>query len=158
MDIVSILIAVMATGILAALYAYVGFPAIAALLGAVCPRAIAVVERRQERRDVTVIISAYNEEKSLAAKIRNVFDTEYPPERLDVVVVSDASTDRTDDIARSFEDEGVRLLVQPMRYGKSVGLNHAMAMARGDIVVFTDANASFSREAIPTLVRYFTDP
>lgn len=157
MDIVSILIAVIATGILATLYAYIGFPAIAALLGAVCPRACALIERRRERRDVTVIISAYNEEQSLAAKIRNVFDSEYPRERLDVLVVSDASTDCTNDIARSFEDDGVRLLVQPTRYGKSVGLNRAMDMARGDIVVFTDANASFSRETIPKLVRYFTD-
>lgn len=158
MDIVSILLAVIATGIVATLYAYVGFPAVAALLGAVCPRARAVIERRRERRDVTVIISAYNEEKGLAAKIRNVFDTDYPRDRLDVLVVSDASTDGTNDIARSFEDEGVRLLVQPARHGKSIGLNHAMAVARGDIVVFTDANASFTRETIPKLVRYFTDP
>jgi cellulose synthase/poly-beta-1,6-N-acetylglucosamine synthase-like glycosyltransferase len=157
MSVEGTLIAIAAAGVVAALYAYLGFPMIAALLGAVCPRAHAVIDRRRARRDVTVIISAYNEEQSIEAKIRNVLATEYPRDRLDVLVVSDASTDRTNDIVRSFAAEGVRLLAEPTRHGKSIGLNHAMALARGDVVVFTDANASFSPETIPRLVRYFAD-
>jgi cellulose synthase/poly-beta-1,6-N-acetylglucosamine synthase-like glycosyltransferase len=153
-----ILISIITTGIVATLYAYIGFPAIAALLGAVSPRCRAIIDRRSERRNVTVIVSAYNEERSLEAKLRNVLATDYPRARLQVLVVSDASTDRTDDIARSFAPEGVRLIVHPTRRGKSLGLNDALAAARGDIVVFTDANAAFTPETIPMLVRYFADP
>jgi cellulose synthase/poly-beta-1,6-N-acetylglucosamine synthase-like glycosyltransferase len=153
-----VLIGVAVVGVVAALYAYVGFPAIAALLGVASPRHRAVVDRRGDARKVTVIISAYNEERSLEAKIRNVLATEYPRERLQVLVVSDASTDRTNEIARSFEDEGVRLIVQPTRRGKSLGLNDAVERARGEVVVFTDANASFTPQTIPTLLRYFADP
>jgi len=153
-----ILIGVIMTGIVATFYAYLGFPAIAALLGAVSPRHRAIVDRRLGRRKVTVIISAYNEERSLETKIRNVLATDHPRDRLQILVVSDASTDRTNDIARSFESQGVRLIVQPIRRGKSLGLNDAMERARGDIVVFTDANASFTAQTIPRLLRYFTDP
>jgi cellulose synthase/poly-beta-1,6-N-acetylglucosamine synthase-like glycosyltransferase len=74
------------------------------------------------------------------------------------VVVSDASSDRTNDIARSFEPDGVRLIVQETRRGKTAGLNRAMGAVRGDIVVFTDANASFPAEAIRSLVAYFENP
>jgi cellulose synthase/poly-beta-1,6-N-acetylglucosamine synthase-like glycosyltransferase len=105
-----------------------------------------------------VIVSAYNEERSLDAKLRNVLATDYPRDLLQVLVVSDASTDRTNDIARSFEHDGVTLIVQPTRRGKSLGLNDAIDRARGDIVVFTDANASFTPQTIPTLLRYFADP
>jgi cellulose synthase/poly-beta-1,6-N-acetylglucosamine synthase-like glycosyltransferase len=153
-----ILIGVAVAGVLVALYAYVGFPAIAALLGAASPRHRALVDRRGERRKVTVIVSAYNEERSLDAKLRNVLATDYPRDLLQVLVVSDASTDRTNDIARSFEHDGVTLIVQPTRRGKSLGLNDAIDRARGDIVVFTDANASFTPQTIPTLLRYFADP
>src|SRR4030095_12067271 len=117
----------------------------------------AIVDRRSEPRKVTVVISAYNEERSLEAKIRNVLATDHPRERLQVLVVSDGSTDRTDDIARSYESRGVRLLAQPTRRGKSLGLNDAVGRARGDIIVFTDANATFTPETIPTLLRYFAD-
>lgn len=153
-----VLIGVAVAGFVAALYAYVGFPAIAALLGVASPRHRALVDRRGDARKVTVIISAYNEERSLEAKIRNVLATDYPRDRLQVLVVSDASTDRTNDIARSFEHQGVRLIVQPTRRGKSLGLNDAVECARGDVVVFTDANASFTPQTIPTLLRYFADP
>jgi len=152
------LLTVVVLGIATALYAYLGFPMIAALLGAVCPRARALVDRRRSRRPVTVIISAFNEEATIAQKIRNVLESDYPREHLDVLVVSDASTDRTNDIVRSLESESVRLLAQPERHGKSIGLNHAIADARGDLVVFTDANATFAPETIPKLVRHFVDP
>ena len=158
MTLPAVLITIVALGVAAALYAYLGFPLVAAFLGAVCPRARAVVDRRQLRRPVTVIISAFNEEETIAEKLRNVLESDYPREQLDVLVVSDASTDRTNEIVRSFESDRVRLLAQQERHGKSIGLNHAMALARGDLVVFTDANATFAPETIPRLVRYFVDP
>ncbi|HKE82978.1 MAG TPA: glycosyltransferase, partial [Vicinamibacterales bacterium] len=126
MSLESTLLVLVAVGMSAAVYAYVGFPMLAALLGGVCTRRRAIIDRRNERRKVTVVISAYNEERSLDTKIRNVLETDYPHDRLQVLVVSDASTDRTDEIARSFHDGGVRLIVQPTRRGKSLGLNDAV--------------------------------
>jgi cellulose synthase/poly-beta-1,6-N-acetylglucosamine synthase-like glycosyltransferase len=107
---------------------------------------------------VSVIIPAYNEERHVGARITNVLAADYPRDLLEVVVVSDASTDRTNEIASRFESEGVRLIVQETRRGKTAGLNRAMAMVKGDIVVFTDANASFPAEAIGELVRHFGNP
>ena len=158
MGVDGILIAIIALGVATVLYAYLGFPAIAALLGTGGVTRRRLVDRRTDPRCVTVIISAYNDAHSLAAKILNVLKTEYPRDRLDVLIVSDASTDRTNEIARSFAQEGVRLIVQPTRRGKSLGLNDAVERARGDIVVFTDASALFTPLTIPALVRYFAYP
>jgi len=106
---------------------------------------------------VTVIVPAYNEERNLEARIRNLLASDYPRELVDLIVVSDASTDATNEIARSFEPEGVRLIVQERRSGKTAGLNRAVQIARGDIVVFTDANASYPSGTLRTLVNYFHD-
>jgi cellulose synthase/poly-beta-1,6-N-acetylglucosamine synthase-like glycosyltransferase len=106
---------------------------------------------------VSVIVPAYNEERNIGARIANVLASDYPRDLLDVIVVSDASTDRTNEIARGFEPDGVRLIVQERRRGKTAGLNRAVGIARGDIVVFTDANAVYAPETIRTLVSYFDD-
>jgi len=145
-------------GLAVAVYAYLVFPAAVWALARV---------RIKSRADnavggvpaagVTVIIPAYNEELHLAARIRNVLDSDYPRHLLDVVVVSDASTDRTNEIATTFAPEGVRLVVQERRQGKTAGLNRVLGIARGDVVVFTDANTVFPPEAIRRLVSYFVD-
>ena len=142
----------------AALYAYVGFPAIAALLARIKGPGKTGVGGGEAKAWLTVIIPAYNEEDSIEAKIRNVLAADYPPELLDIVVVSDASTDRTDEIVRSFEPQGVRLIVQETRRGKTAGLNRAIERARGEIVVFTDANAMYPVDTLATLARYFARP
>ena len=153
----STLLVVFWLGVLSTVYAYVIFPIFASVLAS---------SRREKTRGtspiasstpVTIIIPAYNEESSLQAKIENVLDTDYSPSLLDVLVVSDGSTDRTNEIARRFEPRGVRLLVQETRQGKTAGLNKALGLARGQIVVFTDANAAYQRSTIGTLVRYFND-
>jgi cellulose synthase/poly-beta-1,6-N-acetylglucosamine synthase-like glycosyltransferase len=74
-----------------------------------------------------------------------------------VIVVSDASTDGTNEIVRRFADAGVRLLIQETRRGKTDGLNRAMALARGEIVLFTDANASYLPDTIQRIVNRFVD-
>jgi len=152
-----LVIALCGTG---ALYAYAGVPAIAAVMTTIGRRRSSEPPAGASASPppVTVIVPAYNEERSLDAKIRNVLATEYPAELLDVIVVSDASTDRTDEIARSFADRGVRLIVQETRAGKSAGLNRAMTMARGEIVVFTDANALYLPSTIPALIGRFERP
>src|SRR2546425_5819430 len=153
----SILVTTFWIGCCGTLYAYFGFPAIAALAAATKRAQPVNLERSGVPGTVTVIISAYNEEQSIAAKMRNVLASDYPQASLDILVVSDASTDRTNDIVRSFGKEGVRLIVQETRRGKTAGLNRAIDAARGDIVVFTDANAMYAPDTIATLARYFDD-
>jgi cellulose synthase/poly-beta-1,6-N-acetylglucosamine synthase-like glycosyltransferase len=142
----------------AAAYAYVGFPALAALLARIKGPEKTGVGGGEAKAPLTVIIPAYNEEDNIEAKIRNVLAADYPRDRLDIVVVSDASTDGTDAIARSFQAQGVRLIVQETRRGKTAGLNRALEVARGEIVVFTDANALYPVDTIATLARYFARP
>jgi cellulose synthase/poly-beta-1,6-N-acetylglucosamine synthase-like glycosyltransferase len=158
MNIESVLVGMFWFGCAWTLYAYLGFPAIAALLVAAKRPRLPSGQQDDMPVSVTVIIPAYNEEHHLDAKIRNVLAAKYPRSLLDVVVVSDASTDRTNVIARSFEADGVRVIVQERRRGKTAGLNRAVELARGDIVVFTDANATYPRDTIATLARYFDDP
>jgi cellulose synthase/poly-beta-1,6-N-acetylglucosamine synthase-like glycosyltransferase len=149
------LAAVFWLGCAAALYAYVGFPA---LMLVAASRRHRQPRTGPETLTVSVIVPAYNEERSLEQKIRNVLGAEYPRSLLEVLVVSDASTDRTNEIARSFREDGVRLLVQETRSGKSAALNRAMRLAKGEVVVFTDANAMYPPDAIARLARHFRDP
>jgi cellulose synthase/poly-beta-1,6-N-acetylglucosamine synthase-like glycosyltransferase len=156
-----VLVITCAIGAAGALYAYLVFPALAVAMAARARRphdSDHASRVGDGQRTATVVIPAYNEERCLEARIRNVLATDYPRHLLEVVVVSDASTDRTNDIARSFADDGVRLIVQETRRGKSAGLNKAMTLTRGEIIVFTDANASYSPATIPTLVGYFERP
>ena len=108
---------------------------------------------------VTLIISAYNEEAVLQAKLQNALELDYPTSALEILVVSDASTDGTDRIVSEFaaRDERVRLLRRDERRGKTSGLNAAMEQVRTPFVVFSDANAIYDPDAIHKLVRHFTD-
>jgi len=109
---------------------------------------------------VTLIISAHDEAAVIGEKLRNSGSLDYPRDKLDIIVVSDASTDGTDDIVRQEQalDGRIRLLRQPARRGKSTGLNAAVDTAKGEIVVFSDANAIYDRMALRELVRPFHDP
>lgn len=106
---------------------------------------------------VSLVISAYNEVKSIAAKLDNIFSLEYPRDRLDVVVASDGSTDGTDDIVARYKEQGVTLLSLP-RVGKAAALNAAVNASSGDILVFSDANSIYKADAIEQLIRPFADP
>jgi cellulose synthase/poly-beta-1,6-N-acetylglucosamine synthase-like glycosyltransferase len=143
-------------GLAVTAYAYVGFPL---LIGVLARRGAPPHPRSDNQADqtVTIIVPAYNEEKNIGAKIENVLASDYPREHLDVLVVSDASTDRTNAIVERFSGDGVRLIVQPARCGKTAGLNRALTLARGGIIVFTDANAWYSPVIIRNLVGYFRD-
>lgn len=106
---------------------------------------------------VSMIIAAHNEAASIQAKLDNVLSLDYPPDRLEVVIASDGSTDGTDEIVRGYEDRGVRLLSLPRR-GKAPALNDAVGAGRGEILVFSDANSLYTRNALSALVRPFADP
>jgi cellulose synthase/poly-beta-1,6-N-acetylglucosamine synthase-like glycosyltransferase len=110
------------------------------------------------RPTVTVLITAYNEEKSIAAKIANVLALDYPEELLDVIVASDASSDRTDETVRDYGSSRVRLLRIEGRVGKTACQNAAVIEARGELVLFTDATTHVRPEALTAIIENFADP
>ena len=106
---------------------------------------------------VTLIISAFNEEDCIAEKLENSLELDYPSELLEILVVSDASDDRTDDIVGGFAERGVKLLRMADRGGKTLGLNAGVEAANGEVIVFSDANAMYRRDAIRALVAPYAD-
>jgi cellulose synthase/poly-beta-1,6-N-acetylglucosamine synthase-like glycosyltransferase len=106
---------------------------------------------------VTLIISAYNEGQVIRKKLENSLALDYPRDRLEIIVISDCSDDDTDAIVKAYQSRGVRLLRMPERGGKTVGLNFAVPQARGDIVIFSDANALYHRMVVRHIVRNFAD-
>ncbi|MBI2216259.1 MAG: glycosyltransferase [Candidatus Rokubacteria bacterium] len=104
-----------------------------------------------------MIVAAYNEGGCIAGKIRSTFQQRYPWDCLELIVVSDGSTDGTDDVVKRYPDPRVKLIRQEPRSGKSVALNRGVAAARGDVLVFTDANAVFAPGAIARLAAPFDD-
>jgi cellulose synthase/poly-beta-1,6-N-acetylglucosamine synthase-like glycosyltransferase len=140
----------------ALLYVYAGYPLI--LQAIVWIRGARPIRRGSGLPRVSLVISAYNERAVIGAKIRNALALDYPRELLEIVVVSDASSDGTDAVVDEFADRGVRLLRQTERRGKTAGLNAVVPTLSGDVVVFSDANAMYDADAVRKLVRNFGDP
>ncbi len=105
---------------------------------------------------ISLIISVHNEEKIIRDKIENALALDYPEDLLEILVVSDGSTDNTNSIASSFQDKRI-ILKAYERSGKTACLNRAAADARGDILVFTDANSIFPPDTLNKIVRNFSD-
>lgn len=135
------------------LYVYALFPVLVLLRGRVArsPYARAAVTPA-----VSVVIAARNEEASIGRRIDNLLSLDYPQDLLDVVIASDGSEDRTDEIVRSFESARVTL-VAPGRVGKPEALNAAVDAATGEVLVFSDANSVFRADAIRRLVAPLAD-
>lgn len=106
---------------------------------------------------VTIIISAFNEAKVISKKIENSLALEYPKTELDIIVVSDGSTDGTDEIVRQFAGQNVVLISSETRRGKTAGLNTALTQAKGEIVIFTDADSMFPADTIKKFSEVFND-
>ena len=107
---------------------------------------------------VSVVIPAHNEEPVIAAKIANCLSLEYPRDRLEIVIVSDGSTDRTVEEARRVAAAPARIVEFAERRGKTAVLNEVIPALHGEIVVQTDANSSLSPDALVEIVRPFADP
>jgi len=131
---------------------------------ALYPPAAAVLARVRTRRvrkaplepTVTVIVAAYNEEPVIERRLENLFALDYPPEWLEIVVTSDASTDRTHELVARFGGR-VRLIVNA-RGGKVAAQNRAVRETESEIVAFSDANATWAPNALRELVGNFADP
>src|SRR5947208_7220285 len=139
-------------------YAYVGYPAILWLvsrLGGFGERSPA--GQGAYLPSVTMIVSAYNEETVIAEKIENALSLDYPRELLEIVIVSDGSTDRTGEIVLKFVNQGVVLRHYEGRIGKTACLNRALPLAAGGIIVFSDANSTYEKGALKALLHPFQD-
>jgi len=137
-------------------YTWVGYPL---LLRALTRRRVAREPRRGATPSVSVIVAAFNEAGCIGAKLASTLTRQrYPYQKLEAIVVSDGSTDATDTLVQQYPDHRVRLVRQEPRAGKSPALNRGVAAARGEVLVFTDANALFAPDAIARLAAPFADP
>ncbi|MCP4748619.1 MAG: glycosyltransferase family 2 protein [Desulfobacteraceae bacterium] len=133
-------------------YVYFGYPFLLFVIG---------IFKRQNRYEedylpnVTIIIAAYNEEANIEGNINNKLNLDYPCDKLEIIVVSDGSSDKTDQIVTGYEQQGVKLIRQEPRAGKTSALNLAVPEAKGEIIVFSDANSIYASDALKFLVRNF---
>jgi cellulose synthase/poly-beta-1,6-N-acetylglucosamine synthase-like glycosyltransferase len=137
-------------------YIYIGYP----LLLRYLPKKPLAITSLAPLPKVTVLIPAFNESKVIEGTIQNKFAQNYPPELIEVIVISDESEDGTDEIVTTLAvtEERLKLIRQVPRQGKTAGLNLAMQQAKGEIIIFSDANSHYDAQAIKQLVNCFSDP
>jgi len=135
------------------LYILFGYP----LLLAVLARHEHKIRKRFEPAEVSVLLTVYNGEKWIRGKLLSILDLDYPPELMQVTVISDGSTDQTDAIVREFASRGVQLLRVP-RGGKAAALNAGLRAARGRILFFTDVRQPLDPGCLKSLVSCLGDP
>jgi cellulose synthase/poly-beta-1,6-N-acetylglucosamine synthase-like glycosyltransferase len=135
-------------------YVYAGYPLLLALVGLFVrrPRAEAGYTPK-----ISVLIAAYNEEEAIERKIQQTLALEYPHGKLEVLVLSDCSTDRTDEIVSTFPDTRVRLVRMPERRGKTFAQNYGVKEANGEVIIFSDATAIYHPKALLYLACNYQD-
>lgn len=141
------------------IYIYIGYPVAIRVLAACRPRP--VIRDDSHKPSVTIVIAAYNEAAEIGATLTNKLRQDYPSDLLEILVVSDESDDGTDDIVRQIAKTSrcpIRLIRQMPRQGKTAGLNVLIAQARGEIILFSDANSQWNEFAVARLVSNFADP
>jgi cellulose synthase/poly-beta-1,6-N-acetylglucosamine synthase-like glycosyltransferase len=136
------------------LYTYVLFPAIVFVRGRLVRKPYKSAEITPA---ISMVIAAHNEEANIGAKLDNILSLDYPRDKLEVIIASDGSNDRTNEIVRGYAADNVTLLALP-RQGKAPALDSAVAAAHGEILVFSDANSMYGPEALRALARPFADP
>ncbi len=143
-------------GVAIPVYACFGYPLVLIALHLVRRRP---VRKAPHEPSVSLLIPAYNEAGIIARKISNSLALDYPDDRLEIVVASDGSKDRTAEVAQELADGvRVRALAYPLNRGKMATLNDAVRELRGDIVVFSDASAMLRPDAVRELMANFADP
>ena len=135
-------------------YALFGYPL---LLRWMARRANNPVHKDDQLRTASFVIAVYNGEKFLERKLKTILGLHYPPELMDVLVVSDGSTDRTDEIARNFAGQGVRFLRVP-HGGKAAALNAGVPLVNGEIVVLCDVRQTLEPDCLRNVIACFGDP
>lgn len=135
-------------------YAYVGYPLFVYLVSLAFPKKI---KRADLEPRVTLLITAYNEENAIRAKLENSFLIDYPKDKLEILVASDGSTDRTDEIVKEFAARGVKLFRQEGRVGKTITQNNAVERSAGEIILFSDATTDYKPDVLRRILPNFAD-
>jgi cellulose synthase/poly-beta-1,6-N-acetylglucosamine synthase-like glycosyltransferase len=135
-------------------YVYIGYPL---LVYAASWLLLKRVIRDVFEPEVSVIITAYNEESDIRAKLENTLSIDYPPEKLEIIVASDCSTDETDEIVSEFAGRGIKLYRQVERKGKTSAQNMAVERATGEIVLFSDATTLYKTDVLRAMLPNFAD-
>ena len=148
------MVALLAGSLALVAYVFAGYPAVLAVLSRLRPRPVHEDPGFTPR--ISLIILAHNESEVIEAKLRNVAELDYPPDRIEVVVVTDGSDDDTPN--RAGRVPGVRVLHRPERRGKLAAMNRALEASTGEMLVFSDANNLYSGDALRELVRPLADP
>ncbi len=143
-------------------YVYIGYPIIILFLSKLIPKPFAKFSD-DELSDpsllpsISLLIPAYNEERVIEKKIRNVLSMDYPNDKIDIVVASDGSTDRTVEIAKLYSNK-IKIYAYEEREGKTGLLNKTVPKLTGDIIVFSDTSAMLETNALKKLIAPFKDP
>jgi len=140
-------------------YAYIGYPIFITLISLFVNNE---VEKTDIEPYVSLLITAYNEERDIKTKLENSLVLDYPKDRLEIVVASDGSTDATDAIVKKYQnnEKGIKIILHRVegRVGKTATQNSAVKICRGEIIIFSDAASMYDRNAIRALVRNYADP
>lgn len=140
--------------VLVLVYTYLGYPVLVWLMSRFAEHR---VQLGAIEPTVSIIITAYNEERHLREKLQNTLTLDYPAGKTEIIVASDCSSDTTDEIVREFESSGVRLLRQPERLGKTAAQNEAVQLAQGEIILFSDATTLYQPDVLGNIVPNFAD-
>jgi poly-beta-1,6-N-acetyl-D-glucosamine synthase len=141
--------------VLAILYTYAGYPLLVWLFA----RFVASADFNHPSTPfVTLLIAAFNEERVIGQKIENSLKLNYPREKLQILVMDDGSDDGTQEIIKSYADQGVELAYNPPRRGKMAAINRAILQARGEIVLFSDASNTYHTDVLVEIAAPFSDP
>lgn len=139
-------------------YIYIGYPAVVRWVQG---HGNPVLKQESYLPAVSILVPAFNEAKEIASTLQNKLAQDYPQDRIEIIVVSDESDDGTDDIVEQISRESaipVRLVRQSPRQGKTSGLNLIVPLAKGDILIFSDANSLYAPDTVRKLVVNFADP
>jgi len=143
------------TFIILIFYCYFGYPLLLSLAARISRRA---VKKSAILPTVSIVISVWNEEDVIKGKLNNLLALDYPKNKMEILIGSDGSTDKTSEIIQGFSDPQIQLIDRPRRKGKMFTIDELVEKAKSEIIVFTDARQPFARNAIKELVGNFNDP
>ncbi len=136
------------------IYCYFGYPLI---LSGMAQWRAKPVRKSAFEPTVSIVLSLHNEEDVIEGKIKNFLALDYPPDRIEILIGSDGSTDQTNDIVKRFMNSRIHLFERDQRMGKSITINDLVQKAKNEIIVFTDARQIFAKDAVRQLVNNFAD-
>lgn len=137
-------------------YVYWGYPILLFVLKYFCKIPEIITSPIFNKR-ISIIISAYNEEKCIASKIENILSLDYPEALVEIIVGSDGSTDRTNEIVSQYQQRNLKLFVFKKNRGKTAVQNDCVSKANGEIIIFMDAASLCNQTALKALVKHFED-